>query len=206
MDNIEKTIQTSCDRMKWKNIERTYSLESVQKNFKRGKKMKYMFFWGHQPSSTGKIIKSCFSQWWKSDFIIDGQKYSSMEKYMMAEKARLFGDEEILEEIMSTNDTKKIKALGRKVRNFDDALWDENKYSIVLKGNFAKFAQNEEMRDFLLETKERIIVEASPYDKVWGIGMSADDEKVENPLMWKGENLLGFALMEVRDEIRRLNV
>ena len=94
-------------------------------------------------------------------------------------------------------------ALGRKVKNFDEKKWNETKYSIVFAGNLLKFSQDENLKDFLLSTKNDIIVEASPYDKIWGMGMSADDEFVENPTRWKGENLLGFALMEVRDELSK---
>jgi ribA/ribD-fused uncharacterized protein len=182
-----------------------YSIESVQKDFLAGKKMKYLFFWGHQPSADGRITKSCLSQWWKSDFKIDTINYCCMEQYMMAEKARLFDDKEILEEILNCNQPKKIKELGRKVRNFDEEVWKKERYSIILKGNYAKFVQNESLRRFLIETKNRVLVEASPYDKIWGIGMMADDEHIENPLEWKGLNLLGFALMEVRDGLNVFN-
>lgn len=121
---------------------------------------------------------------------------------MMAEKARLFKDEEILEQILKNEDPKQIKQLGRKVRNFDEKVWKSKRYSIILNGNYAKFVQNEGLRRFLIETKNNVIVEASPYDNIWGIGIAADDKRIEDPLEWKGLNLLGFALMEVRDEIQ----
>lgn len=178
-----------------------YSLDNLQEDFKKGKRIKYLFFWGHQPSRDGSITKSCFSQWWKSDFTIDTYTYCCMEQYMMAEKARLFKDNEILEKIMKSTHPKQMKDFGRKVKNFDEDLWCEKRYSIVVKGNYAKFSQNEELKQFLNNTNERVLVEASPYDKIWGIGMSADDHNIENPLMWKGRNLLGFALMEVRDQL-----
>ena len=123
---------------------------------------------------------------------------------MMAEKARLFGDKEVEKEIMNTSDPKLMKALGRKVRNFDPQVWDKVKYSIVLNGNYYKFTQNKEMMDFLLSTGDKILVEASPMDTIWGIGLSKDNEKSQNIAAWRGKNLLGFALMEVRDEIRKL--
>lgn len=178
------------------------NLNELKKIYNSAKKMKFIFFWGHQPSKDGSITKSCFSQWWKADFIVDNTKYYCMEQYMMAEKARLFRDYETLDEILKGSSPKKIKALGRRVRNFNEDVWNECKYNIVLKGNIAKFSQNGELKEFLLTTKERILVEASPYDKVWGIGMSADNKKIENPLMWNGENLLGFALMETREFIK----
>ena len=161
----------------------------------------FIFFWGHS-CKENIINKSCLSQWYKSDFIIDDVKYCCMEQYMMAEKAKLFNDSETLNLIMDEIDQKTIKDLGRMVKNFNSNLWDENKYNIVLKGNFAKFSQNNNLKDFLLSTNDSIIVEASPYDKVWGIGMKQDDKNILDVSKWKGKNLLGFALMEVRDMLR----
>ncbi len=182
-------------------MEQKYSIYSIQKDFKKGERMKYLFFWGHQPSKDGSITKTCLSQWWMSSFMINDETYCCMEQYMMAEKARLFNDNETLMEIMKSNHPKQIKDLGRQVKNFNEEAWVQRRYSIVFKGNYAKFSQNENLRQFLIKTKDRVLVEASPYDKVWGIGMSADDEHIENPLLWNGLNLLGFALMEVRDEL-----
>ena len=123
---------------------------------------------------------------------------------MMVAKARIFEDEEVEKEIMNTSDPKLMKALGRKVRNFDPQVWDKLKYSIVLNGNYYKFTQNKEMMDFLLSTGDKILVEASPMDTIWGIGLGKDNEKAHNIASWRGKNLLGFALMEVRDEIRKV--
>lgn len=181
-----------------------YSVEQVRKEFSKGKVLKYILFWGHQPSSDGSITKSCFSQWWKSDFWSEANTCCCMEQFMMANKAELFGDEEIRERILQCSDPKQMKALGRKVRNFDETVWNEIKYSIVLNGNYLKFSQNAELRNFLLATGDSIIAEASPYDGIWGIKMREADENAFDPLKWRGENLLGFALMEVRDEIRRV--
>uniref|UniRef100_UPI004055E90B NADAR family protein n=1 Tax=Agathobacter sp. TaxID=2021311 RepID=UPI004055E90B len=181
-----------------------YSLEQVRNDYKKGVKQKYTMFWGHQPSSYGMITKSCFSQWWKSDFRFMGQEYCCMEQLMMANKAELFGDKEIREEILVCQEPKTMKALGRKVRNFNEATWNKVKYSIVLNGNYEKFSQNEELREFLLSTGDDILVEASPFDAIWGIHMSQNDANAQNPLKWRGSNLLGFALMEARDEIRRV--
>lgn len=181
-----------------------YSVETVRKLHNAGKKLHYNMFWGHQPSTDGSITKSCLSQWWKSDFWSVASTYCCMEQFMMAQKAELFGDEEIRQEIMKCSDPKQIKALGRKVRNFDETVWNKVKYSIVLNGNFMKFSQNPELREFLLSTGDDILVEASPYDAIWGIRMSANDENATNPMKWRGRNLLGFALMEARDEIRRV--
>lgn len=181
-----------------------YSIKWIKELFLEKKELNYTMFWGHQPAPDGSITKSCFSQWWKSEFRSSITTYCCMEQYMMARKAELFGDEEIHQQILQCSAPKQIKALGRKVRNFDEEMWNEVKYSIVLNGNYRKFTQNKELREFLLSTGDSIIVEASPYDGIWGIKMKLTDENIQNPLKWKGENLLGFALMEVRDEIKRV--
>lgn len=181
-----------------------YPIKWIKELFLEKKELNYTMFWGHQPAPDGSITKSCFSQWWKSEFRSSITTYCCMEQYMMARKAELFGDEEIHQQILQCSAPKQIKALGRKVRNFDEEMWNEVKYSIVLNGNYRKFTQNKELREFLLSTGDSIIVEASPYDGIWGIKMKLTDENIQNPLKWKGENLLGFALMEVRDEIKRV--
>lgn len=163
----------------------------------------YLFFWGHQPSKDGKITKTCFSQWWISNFECEGIEYKTAEHWMMAEKARLFNDLEVLQEILNVNSPADAKKLGRKVANYNEEKWLEKRYEIVKKGNFLKFSQNEELKAFLLSTTNEIIVEASPVDSIWGIGMASDHPDVNNPSKWKGLNLLGFALMEVRDELKK---
>lgn len=181
-----------------------YSVDTVREMYSEGKELHYNMFWGHQPSADGRISKSCFSQWWMAEFWAEPDTYCCMEQYMMAQKAEVFGDKEVREKIMKCSNPKEIKALGRKVRNFDETIWNQVKYSIVLNGNFLKFSQNPELREFLLATGDDILVEASPYDAIWGIRMSANNENAENPMKWRGRNLLGFALMEVRDELRRV--
>ena len=120
---------------------------------------------------------------------------------MMAEKARLFGDGEMLKQIMQTTFPKEMKAYGRAVRNFEQSIWDANCFQIVKNANKAKFTQDAKLLAFLLGTKKRILVEASPRDRIWGIGMGENNPDAENPLKWRGRNLLGFALTEVRDEL-----
>ncbi|EPY09815.1 NADAR family protein [Paenibacillus sp. chi10] len=178
-----------------------YNLEALQKAHQAGKKLKYLFFWGHTPPADGSINQSCFSQWWTASFTVDGHKYSCTEQYMMAEKARLFGDNEMLEAIMNAKHPKQMKAFGRAVKRFDNEVWSRECYDIVKRGNFAKFSQNEELCAFLKASKQRILVEASPVDRIWGIGMAKDHPDVENPMKWRGDNLLGFALTEVRDQL-----
>ena len=163
---------------------------------------KFLFFWGHSPSKDGTITKTCFSQWWISPFIVDGITYKTAEHWMMAKKAELFNDNEILEKIIQANSPAEAKKLGREVKNYDDALWLANRYEIVKQGNFHKFSQHSDEKEFLINTKERILVEASPVDAIWGIGMASDHKDIHNPEKWKGLNLLGFALMEVREELK----
>lgn len=181
-----------------------YTTQWLVQEFLTGRKREMCLFWGHQPSQDGSITKSCFSQWWREDFFSVVNSYFCMEQYMMAEKAGLFEDQEIREQILKCDDQKQIKALGRKVKGFDQKVWDNFKYSIVLNGNWCKFSQNRLLREFLLSTGEDVLVEASPYDGIWGIRLSASAPEAKNPQKWQGQNLLGFALMEVRDELRRV--
>ena len=180
-----------------------YNLENIKAQFTAGEKLKFIFFWGHRQKGNA-IDKSCFSQWYPATFQKDGITYPSAEHWMMAQKAILFNDEETLQKIITCAKPAKAKALGRKVSKFDAKVWNEQKYNIVLIGNILKFNQNEELKTFLLNTKQRVLVEASPYDNIWGIGMSKDNPFSANPLLWKGENLLGFCLMEVRDRLNDL--
>ncbi len=126
------------------------------------------------------------------------------EQYMMASKARLFGDDEVCQEIMMAYHPNEYKKLGRKVRGFNPELWDERKYDIVVEGNKAKFGQNDDIREFLLSTGDAILVEASPYDKIWGIGLDRETAMKGTVQQWQGENLLGCALMETRDWLRNI--
>jgi ribA/ribD-fused uncharacterized protein len=163
---------------------------------------KFLFFWGHQPNKDGSISKTCFSQWWLSSFEVDKVIYNTAEHWMMAKKAELFNDNEVLAKIIKANSPAEAKKLGREVKNYDDKLWLANRYEIVKQGNYHKFSQNVDLQQFLINTNDRVLVEASPVDPIWGIGMASDHKDVMNPEKWKGLNLLGFALMEVRDELK----
>ena len=158
----------------------------------------FVFFWGHEDRWKG-LTKVCLSQWYQCPFVVEGQYYNCAEQYMMAEKARIFGDEEIRQQILAEYSQMAMKKLGRKVRNYDDEIWKEKRFDVVVKGNIAKFSQNEKLLDFLLSTDDKILVEASPKDTVWGIGLDESSPEAIQPRKWIGENLLGFALMEVRD-------
>ena len=160
-----------------------------------------ILFWGHQP--VDKVKKNCFSQWYPSDFIIDGVKYNCCEQYMMAQKAKLFNDNEMLNAIMQTSDPREIKVYGRQVKNFDAKKWEENCRDIVFAANYAKFSQNPKLKEFLLSTGDEVIAEASPYDNIWGIGLKADDPLAQNESTWKGTNYLGKAIMAVRESLSK---
>jgi ribA/ribD-fused uncharacterized protein len=184
-----------------KNGMRQYNRKELMDGYDANKKNEFVFFWKPQNEA---INESCLGQWQLSIFTVDIDEYSCAEQYMMAEKARLFKDEEVCSSIMESKDPKEMKALGKKVKNFDQTIWDKVKYSIVLNGNYYKFSQNEKIRNYLVSTGNKILVEASPMDTIWGIGLGKENEKAYNPNTWKGKNLLGFALMEVRDEIRNV--
>ena len=181
----------------------THTIDNLIDNQAQNIRDKFLFFWGHQPSADGIITKTCFSQWWLCSFVVDKVTYKTAEHWMMAKKAALFGDKEILAQILMAKTPAEAKKLGRKVRDYQDDVWLNNRFEIVKEGNYHKFSQNEALKTFLLNTSDRVIVEASPVDSIWGIGMAIDNPAIENPEKWEGLNLLGFALMEVRDELKR---
>lgn len=179
-----------------------YDLDRLIAQHNQGARLKYVYFWGHRPSTNGEITHSCFSQWWQSPFDLEGVTYATAEHYMMAQKALLFNDEARFSQIIAADHPKQAKDLGRKVSGFDDDIWNENRFDIVIAGNLAKFSQHDNLKHYLLGTGERVLVEASPVDKIWGVGLAKDDERLLDPRQWQGLNLLGFALMEVRDKLR----
>lgn len=177
-----------------------YNLDWGIDKYQSQNNLKCLYFWGHTPKIAGQIDHSCFSQWYESPFVLDKIVYPTAEHYMMAQKALLFDDKEIFHEIIQSKHPKQAKDLGRKVKNFDETLWNENRFDIVLRGNIAKFGQHPKLKAYLLGTGDRVLVEASPVDKIWGIGLAKNDDKIHNPLNWQGLNLLGFALMQVRKQ------
>lgn len=162
---------------------------------------KWLMFWGHRPERDGSIGKGCLSQWWPCEFSVDGIAYPSAEHWMMAGKARLFEDEDALARILAAKTPAEAKNLGRTVRGFDDDRWAAACFELVTAGNVAKFGQDPDLRAYLLGTGARVLVEASPVDRVWGIGLAADDPRAADPRQWRGGNLLGFALMQAREEL-----
>jgi ribA/ribD-fused uncharacterized protein len=178
----------------------TQLIENLRTRFNSGEKLKYIFFWGHQPGKSS-VTSSCFSQWYAAPFIIEELRYATAEHFMMAAKAALFGDEATRAKVLQAPNPGAAKALGRKVRGFDEATWIENRFSIVVKANEAKFSQNTKLGEYLKQTASRVLVEASPVDRIWGVGLAANDERANNPNLWRGLNLLGFALMQVRERL-----
>jgi len=167
-----------------------------------GGEHEFVFFWKHE-EKPGNLSKACLSQWYPSMFELNGRMYCCAEQAMMAGKAALMNDEESLAAIMREIDPEKIKTLGKGVKNFDPLKWDEAKCELIYEISLAKFSQNESLRNFLLGTGDKVLAEASPYDRNWGIGLGEKDPASKDPSKWNGENLLGFALMKARDEIRR---
>ena len=160
-------------------------------------KTNFVFFW-HEYLDNGY-----FSQWYPAPFQVEGIRYFHNEQYMMAKKALLFGDTRTYNKIMKESEPAACKALGKSAANFNQQLWDSCKEEIIYNANYAKFSQNPELKAALLATGDAIIAEASPYDKIWGIGLKANDPDSQNPAKWKGQNLLGKALMRVREELRK---
>lgn len=143
------------------------------------------------------------SNWYKSKFVLEGKTYNTSEQYMMEAKALFFGDEEMAKKIMASNDPREQKAYGRKVKDFDPAKWDEVARDLVYKGCLAKFSQDEKLKEFILSTDDETLVEASPYDRIWGIGLSAEDPRAQDPAQWQGKNWLGEVLMRVRETLKK---
>lgn len=143
-------------------------------------------------------INGYLSNWFLSDFTKNDITFSSMEQYMMYQKAKLFQDNDIASKILQTSDAGKIKALGRSVKNYDDTIWNGTRQIIVYEGLLEKFRQNEQLRKKLIETGYAILAECAVQDKIWGIGLSMKNEKRFDMTQWKGQNLLGFSIMIVR--------
>jgi ribA/ribD-fused uncharacterized protein len=151
----------------------------------------YVLFWnGH------------FSNWYPASFTLNGNKFNCAEQYMMYMKAKTFNDQASADKIMAAINPGEQKRLGKAVANFVESEWDKVKEQIVYDACLAKYEQNKDIHNLLLETGNLILVEASPYDTIWGIGLSEDDSRATDESQWKGLNLLGIALMKVRDTLK----
>ncbi|MEU9411575.1 NADAR family protein [Streptomyces sp. NPDC048281] len=178
------------------------SVEALIRAVQAGARIRYLHFWGHRPRPDGQVSASCLSQWWASPFVVDGVEYATAEHWMMAGKARLFGDAEAERAVLAAAHPAEAKKAGRLVRGFDESIWTRERSGIVVEGSVHKFAATPDLRDYLLSTGDRVLVEASPVDRVWGIGLAATDAAAEDPGRWRGLNLLGFALMQAREQLR----
>jgi hypothetical protein len=178
------------------------SLYALKELVHGGVQPDYLLFYGHKPPYGGLINATCLSQWWQADFILDGETYRTAEQFMMAAKAMLFGDFATADKIQADPNPKNAKILGREVAGFEKEKWESHRFDIVVDANLAKFSQNRKLLKYLLSTGDQVLVEAAPSDTVWGIGLDRDDKNARNPDRWRGLNLLGFALMEVRAQLK----
>ena len=141
------------------------------------------------------------SNWYPARFTVDGVVFSSMEQFMMYRKEICFQDDHIAVQILDTEDVSQIKALGRMVSGYEDNYWNGVRQIIVYEGLLAKFSQNEELKRLLKETRNALLAECAVKDQIWGIGLSMKDPDRLDRIRWKGQNLLGYALMMVRDRL-----
>lgn len=153
----------------------------------------------HNPNEENGYL----SNWYHSSFDIEGKCFSSMEKYMMYKKACYFQDEEIARQILDVDDVAEIKALGRMVSGYDERLWNGIRQIVVYQGLLAKFMQNPELEEQLKVTGEAVLAECAVRDRIWGIGLSMHDPNRLDPGKWQGQNLLGYTLMMVREQLGR---
>lgn len=161
--------------------------------------MAFLPFYGHRPAIPGLPDAACLSQWFAAPFTHDTLRYATCEHWMMARKAILFDDLDAFEAIIrGDDDPGRVKSIGRQVRGFDEAKWVRNRYGVVVAGNLLKFSQHPHLGKWLRSTGDLHLVEAAPNDKVWGAGLGIGDERITRPGEWPGLNLLGKALVHVR--------
>ncbi|WP_424215376.1 NADAR family protein [Streptomyces sp. BI20] len=177
-------------------------IDKLMEQVNAGERVKFLPFWGHRPRPDGRLGPSCLSQWWPAPFTVGDVPYPTAEHWMMAGKARLFGDAEAERAVLAARTPGAAKAAGRLVRGFDEEVWVRERFELVVRGGTHKFASTPELRAYLLGTGDRVLVEASPVDRIWGVGLAPEDPAALDPARWRGLNLLGFALMETRSRLR----
>ncbi len=163
-----------------------------------GEHFEFRHFYGHTAREDGRLSDAIFSQFYPCSFEIENRTYRWSEQWMMAGKARLFGDGNVLEKILIADTPHDCKKLGRSISNFNEAIWSNARFDLVTLGNIAKFGQNDVLKNYLLKTGKEILTEVAPHDKIWGIGMGREEPHINRPEMWRGLNLLGFALIRTR--------
>ena len=180
-----------------------YDMDWLLEKVNKEDKIDYLFFWGHQHDldNPEKVDRPCLSQWYdnNSSFTILHERYRTAEHWMMTHKARLFDDDEMVDRILVARTAAKARKLGRLVQPYEEKKWMENARDIVVEGNYHKFGQNPKLKDYLLSTGDKVLVESTPLDTLWGIGFNRNHRFVNEPANWNGTNWMGFALMEVRD-------
>lgn len=151
----------------------------------------------HNPNEENGYL----SNWYPSIFALNGITFSSIEQYMMYRKAVCFGDERVAAQILATEDVAEIKALGRLVSSYDENLWNGVRQIVVYEGLLAKFSQNSDLREQLKDTGQAFLAECAVKDRIWGVGLSMHDPNRLDRAKWRGQNLLGYALMMVRERL-----
>ena len=177
------------------------NIEELRRRVAAGWNAEYALFLDPDPEQPGVLGNECLSQWYPSEMQLEGVRFPTAEHYMMWRKARVFGDADVERQLLTDDSPAVAKRLGRSVRNFRSDVWDRQRFDVVVEGSIAKFEQNETLRSYLLATGDRVLAEASPVDNIWGIGFASADPRARQPLQWTGLNLLGFALMRVRDRL-----
>lgn len=171
----------------------THTIKTVRKRFTDGEKLSFLFFYSN---------KDIYSNWYPAKFTIDNIQFANSEQAMMYYKAVLFQDSRICSLLKKEKNPATCKRLGRAIEGFNESKWQNCRCKIMTKVLYNKFSQNPKLKEQLLATDDKILVEASPYDTIWGIGLDKNDNRTLNPNYWKGLNLLGFCLMEVREMLK----
>jgi ribA/ribD-fused uncharacterized protein len=184
-----------------------YHLSWLTEKFDKGEteNLNYIFFWGHTNKGSRSVGEFVLSQWYPATFRVNGVAYKTAAHWMMGRKALLFGDRDTFKKILEADRPEEVRALSQNIRGFDELKWVEWRYEIVKEGNFHKFSQHKKLRAYLLNSGDGILVETNPVDGVWGIGLTPDSKFLKNPYAWNGLNLLGFALMEVREYLKHFS-
>lgn len=179
----------------------TYDVRQLQTLSRSGVPQTYLFFYEERPVADGSVDVSCLNQWFPAPFVVDDHSYPTAEHFMMAEKARLFGDEPMRLRIQQAKSPFSAHLLGRQIQGFVETVWAGVREDIVFRGNLAKFGQHPKLAAYLRSTSPRILAYASPGDWTWGIGLAQEESQAQEPLHWPGHNLLGFTLMRVRSAL-----